>query len=140
MDELDQPFVNYTETNQAVNRERGGRIKFSLEIGIHGPSWAWFRVEWLFARGSLPFDRSGAKDIGVRLHLGRIPKARNQHGETGEDHGMHGDNDAMGARPPAARSAQILFCSVDSVILACFSVLKPLLSVLRMQRAKTCAC
>jgi hypothetical protein len=65
-----------------------------------------------------------------------------QHRETGEDHGVHGDknNDAMGTRPLTARSAQILFCSVDSVVLACFSVLKPLLSVLRMPRAKKCAC
>jgi hypothetical protein len=42
------------------------------------------------------------------------------------------------ARPPIARSAQILFCSVDSVVLAWFSVLKPLLSVLRVSGEGVC--
>jgi hypothetical protein len=58
-------------------------------------------------------------DVRIRVASG---KQGIQHGETGEDHGVHGDkhSDAKGARPTAARSAQILFCSVDAVVLGLF--------------------
>jgi hypothetical protein len=52
---------------------------------------------------------------------------------------MHGDknNDAMGSTTHRAKRPNSFLLRG---ILACFSVLKPLLSVLRMPRAKKCAC
>jgi hypothetical protein len=153
-----------------LSRAKGPRVRSAMFGSVRHPTVSLWPAAACRARGTLASVRicvasrkqgfqhgvsqrpaSGRTPMGENSRASRQPDGRKARPrasasgsifmvETGEDHGIHGDRNNDAARRRTARSAQILFCSVDSVILARFSVLKPLLSVLRMPRAKKCAC